>query len=100
MMYLLAKNPDLQDELYAELLEVHRPEDIVQLPLVRGMMREALRLNPVAPFLTRYLPEDSMIGGYRVPSGVSISSLYGPYFFPQLPLFYAREDSRNTTYFY
>lgn len=82
MIYLLARNPDLQDELYAELLEVHRPEDIVQLPLVRGMMREALRLYPVAPFLTRYLPEDSMIGGYRVPSGVSISSLYVPYFLP------------------
>lgn len=100
MMYLLARNPDLQDELNAELLEVHRPEDIVQLPLVRGTMREALRLYPVAPFLSRYLPEDSMIGGYRVPSGVSISILYTIVFFHQLPLFYTREDSRNTTYFY
>lgn len=78
MMYLLARNTDLQDELYSELLEVHRPADIVQLPLVRGMLREALRLYPVAPFLSRYLPEDSLIGGYRVPSGVSISFLYVP----------------------
>lgn len=73
MMYLLARNPNLQDELYAELLKVHRPEDIVQLPLVRGMMRESLRLYPVAPFLSRYLPDDSMIGGYHVAAGVGIS---------------------------
>jgi cytochrome P450 len=78
MIYLLARNSDLQDELYAQLLEVHRPVDIVQLPLVRGMLREALRLYPVAPFLTRYLPEDSLIGGYHVPSGVSISTLHVP----------------------
>jgi hypothetical protein len=78
MMYLLARHPNLQDELYADLLEVHKPEDIVQLHLLRGMMREALRLYPVAPFLSRYLPEDSLIGGYRVPAGVSISSLYEP----------------------
>jgi cytochrome P450 len=90
MMYLLARNPNLQDELYAELLEVHRPEDIVQLPLVRGMMREALRLYPLAPFLSRYLPEDSLIGSYHIPAGVSISYLCVPYSNLQISVFYSR----------
>jgi cytochrome P450 len=69
---LLARNPNLQEELCAELQEVHKSDDIVQIPLLRGVMREALRLYPVAPFLTRYLPEDSLIGGYCVQAGVGI----------------------------
>jgi hypothetical protein len=100
MMYLLARNPNLQDELYAELLEVHGPEDIVQLPLVRGMMREALRLYPVAPFLSRYMPENSLIGSYHVPAGVSISYLCVPYPSPP-PNFQdsTQEDYGITRYF-
>jgi cytochrome P450 len=71
ILYLLARHPNLQDELYAELQQARSSDDIVQLPLLRGTIREALRLYPVAPFLTRYLPEDSLIGGYHVPAGVS-----------------------------
>lgn len=74
ILYLLARHPNLQDELYAELQQARSSDDIVQLPLLRGTIREALRLYPVAPFLTRYLPEDSLIGGYHVPAGVSIGS--------------------------
>ena len=74
ILYLLAHHPNLQDELYAELQQVRSSDDIVQLPLLRGTIREALRLYPVAPFLTRYLPEDSLIGGYHVPAGVSTGS--------------------------
>jgi hypothetical protein len=80
ILYLLARNPNLQDELYAELQEVHSSDDILQLPLLRGTIREALRLYPVAPFLTRYLPEDSLIGGYHIPAGVSTRSWYVKHF--------------------
>ena len=76
ILYLLARHPNLQDELYAELQQARSSDDIVQLPLLRGTIREALRLYPVAPFLTRYLPEDSLIGGYHVPAGVSTVSSY------------------------
>jgi cytochrome P450 len=69
---LLARNPNLQEELHAELQKVHRSDEIVQLPLLRGVVKEALRLYPTAPFLTRYLPQDNLIGGYHVPAGVSI----------------------------
>ncbi|KAJ9590666.1 hypothetical protein L9F63_016294, partial [Diploptera punctata] len=77
MLYLLAKNKELQDEIYEEVKNTTNIENIAQLPLLRGVLRETLRLYPVAPFLTRYLPQDSLIGGYHVPAGeLVILSLY------------------------
>ena len=42
-----------------------------QVPLVRAVVKETLRLYPVAPFLTRLIQSDTCIGGYQVPAGVS-----------------------------
>ena len=70
MLYLLARNRKLQEEICEEVMSAANSEHIVQLPVLRGMLRETLRLYPVAPFLTRYLPQDSLIGGYHVPAGV------------------------------
>lgn len=72
ILYLLARNPNLQEELHAELQKVYGCDEVAQLPLLRGVVKEALRLYPTAPFLTRYLPQDNLIGGYHVPAGVSI----------------------------
>jgi cytochrome P450 len=87
ILYLLARNPNLQEELHAELQETHMPDDVVELPLLRGVVREALRLYPVAPFVTRYLPQDNLIGGYHVPAGVSTHRLCGLYFYFNLYCF-------------
>ncbi|XP_069672926.1 cytochrome P450 315a1, mitochondrial [Periplaneta americana] len=77
MLYSLAFNQETQEELCAELQNAHTPDDMVQLPLLKGVMREALRMYPVAPFLTRYLAQDSLIGGYHVSAGeLVILSLY------------------------
>lgn len=66
-LYLLAKNIQVQDRLL-ETVE----NEAKHTHLMKGIMREALRLYPVAPFLTRILPQDTCIGGYMVPNGVSI----------------------------
>lgn len=58
MLYLLAKNVDVQQRLRDG-----------ENGLLRGVMRESLRLYPVAPFLTRILPEEATIADYRVPGG-------------------------------
>ncbi|CAM9148086.1 unnamed protein product [Heterosigma akashiwo] len=63
-IYLLAKNPAWQDRLHAEVVqEVGStgpvPEDAIgQLRVVDAVLREALRLYPVAPFVARHLDED------------------------------------------
>ncbi|KDR16797.1 cytochrome P450 315a1, mitochondrial [Zootermopsis nevadensis] len=69
ILYLLARNPNLQEELHVELQKVYGCDEVAQLPLLRGVVKEALRLYPTAPFLTRYLPQDNLIGGYHVPAG-------------------------------
>lgn len=43
------------------------------MPYVKAVIKEALRLYPVAPFLTRILEQDISLNGYNVPAGVSSS---------------------------
>lgn len=45
------------------------------MPLVRGLVKETLRLYPVAPFIGRYLPEDARIDKYFIKKDVSVSFL-------------------------
>lgn len=67
-LYLLAKNQSEQCRLR---------ENLTKSSMLKNVIRETLRLYPVAPFLTRILPEDAVIGDYRVPAGtLVIVSLY------------------------
>ena len=70
ILYLLARDKELQEQILQDVNSAASSEDIVQLPLLRGVLRETLRLHPVAPFLNRYLPQDGTIGGYHVPAEV------------------------------
>ncbi|KAJ8918680.1 hypothetical protein NQ315_015000 [Exocentrus adspersus] len=36
--------------------------------LIRNILRETLRLYPVAPFLTRFLPDTAVVAGYTIPA--------------------------------
>lgn len=65
MLYLISKNPDTQQKLRSN------PD------FVKYVFKETLRLYPVAPFLTRILPEDSILAGYGVPKGtLVVMSIY------------------------
>lgn len=71
LLYLVAKNRRVQQELRLVLKEEPAPA------LLKNCVRETLRLYPVAPFITRYLPADSTISGYHIPKGsLVIMSLY------------------------
>lgn len=63
-LFLLAKNPEVQEDIKAEICD---KTDMLQSPLLRGVIREALRLYPVAPFLIRIMPESCVLGGYELP---------------------------------
>ncbi|XP_060765457.1 cholesterol side-chain cleavage enzyme, mitochondrial-like isoform X2 [Neoarius graeffei] len=76
-LYELAQHPDLQEELRAEVLAARAASqgDMLQMlkmvPLLKGALKETLRLHPVAVSLQRYITQDVVIQNYHIPSGVS-----------------------------
>ncbi|KAH8041662.1 hypothetical protein HPB51_017464 [Rhipicephalus microplus] len=77
-LYLLAKHPEQQERLLHSVHSVLpegqpiNEESLARLPYVKAVIREALRLYPVAPFLTRILSEDIVLDGYHIPAGVGV----------------------------
>lgn len=69
-LYLLARNPQVQQQVASELA-TSEPQAWMSHSLLRAVMRETLRIYPAAPFLTRALAADTVLGGYNVPAGVS-----------------------------
>jgi len=62
-LHLLAKHGEVQEE-------VRRQVEVGQAAsCTRGLVKEAMRLYPVAPFLTRITMEETEIGGYNIPPG-------------------------------
>ncbi|XP_026477076.1 cytochrome P450 315a1, mitochondrial-like [Ctenocephalides felis] len=69
-LLLLAKNSHQQNKVRNDILNGNRG-------LTKGVLRETLRLYPVATFITRFLAQDMLLGGYSIPEGtLTICSLY------------------------
>lgn len=66
LLFLMAKHKNHQ----AKLRETIKSDPNTNY--LKNVVRESLRLYPVAPFLTRVVPEDTVICGYNVPSGTLI----------------------------
>ena len=79
MLFELAKQPALQDQLCQEIKAVLGDkvnpswEDLQNIPLVRHCLKETLRLYPPVQINARTIQEDTVINGYHVPAGVSDS---------------------------
>uniref|UniRef100_A0A8C4SYB4 Cytochrome P450, family 27, subfamily C, polypeptide 1 n=1 Tax=Erpetoichthys calabaricus TaxID=27687 RepID=A0A8C4SYB4_ERPCA len=77
--YLLAKNPQVQQAVYNEVANnlgphtVPTADDIAYLPLIKGVVKETLRLFPVLPGNGRILQEDMVLGEYFVPKGTQLA---------------------------
>lgn len=65
MLYCLAKHKNIQDR-------VRDSNDTAKNTLLRNIIKESLRLYPVAPFLTRILPHSVELLGYTIPSNTLI----------------------------
>ncbi|XP_054155253.1 cytochrome P450 315a1, mitochondrial-like [Oppia nitens] len=81
-LYLLARNPECQQKMLDEINSVTggqivEESHLPQLSYIKGVIKESLRLYPVAPFLSRYMSQDLELSGYDIPSGkLVIMSLY------------------------
>lgn len=74
-MYLLAKHPEIQEEVYREVVSVvgkDKPIDAANLAKMKFLahnIKEMQRVYPSAPINGRKATEDTVVGGYHVPKG-------------------------------
>ncbi|CAG8775193.1 7157_t:CDS:2 [Cetraspora pellucida] len=73
-LYFLAKNPDIQDHLRKEILDIFPDRDyhptfdqIEQLKYSECILKEILRIVPPVPLLIRTNVKDEMFNGYFIP---------------------------------
>ncbi|XP_035019865.2 cytochrome P450 27C1 [Hippoglossus stenolepis] len=77
--YLLAQNPQVQQQIFTEVTTALGPgtvataEDVPRLPLIRGLVKETLRLFPVLPGNGRITQDDLVVGGYFIPKGTQLA---------------------------
>ncbi|CAK6970752.1 cytochrome P450 27C1 [Scomber scombrus] len=77
--YLLARHPHIQQQIFTEVMQALGPtriataDDIPQLPLIRGLVKETLRLFPVLPGNGRITQDDLVVGGYFIPKGTQLA---------------------------
>ncbi|WP_020536297.1 cytochrome P450 [Lewinella cohaerens] len=82
-LYLLAKHPEIQEQLRNELEEIApgRPPGFTELrslPILTNVIKESMRLYPPAWITDRIALEDDEIGGVKIPKGtIVIPFIYG-----------------------
>ena len=85
LVYLLAKNPEWQDKLRAEMLGLGLApgaalpyERLGELELLEMAFKEAMRINPPVPSIPRRAVRDFTFKGYHIPAGtrVGVNTLF------------------------
>ncbi|XP_052901284.1 cytochrome P450 315a1, mitochondrial [Anopheles moucheti] len=72
-LYLLANNSTVQESVRQNV----RESNTLECTAVKGVVRETLRLYPVAPFIGRFLEDECIFGDYLLPKDTLVLlSLY------------------------
>uniref|UniRef100_A0A182XBX7 Cytochrome P450 n=1 Tax=Anopheles quadriannulatus TaxID=34691 RepID=A0A182XBX7_ANOQN len=72
-LYLLASNANLQQSVRQDVLD----SNALECGAVKGVVRETLRLYPIAPFIGRFVEHESVFGEYALPKDTLVLlSLY------------------------
>lgn len=89
-MYHLHQHPESLAKLRAELDTVgpDQPALLAQLPYLKGVVQETLRLNPIVTEVLRLLARPLQLGEYTLPAGVAVAPCsalahYNPTVFPE-----------------
>ncbi|EDO40321.1 predicted protein [Nematostella vectensis] len=76
-LYLMGKNPKKQEKLHKEVRSVLGANDcptsqhISNMPYVTAWLKETLRMYGTVPFVTRKLPVEITLQGYKIPAWTS-----------------------------
>ena len=100
--YLLAKHPEIENKLHAEISDVlggRTPtfEDLPNLKYTLMVFQEAMRLYPPIWMMSRAAIEADEIGGYRVPANSEILLL--PYITHRSPKYWENPEEFNPEHF-
>ncbi|KAK9696604.1 Cytochrome P450 [Popillia japonica] len=88
LFYLIALHPEVQDKAFEELRDIYGNDlerevtykDLQEMKYLEMVAKEALRLFPPAPIISKQLLEDYEFNGYIIPKGlnalVSIHSIH------------------------
>ena len=73
LVYQLAKNPELQQEVFEEIEKFIGKDDpnennVKNLTLLHYCLKESLRMGPPAPFLPRFTEKEQDLAGYGIPA--------------------------------
>jgi cytochrome P450 len=100
--YLLAKHPEIESSLYAEISDVlggRTPtfDDLPQLKYTLMVFQEAMRLYPPIWMMTRAAITSDEIGGYRIPANSEILLL--PYLTHRHPKYWDNPEEFDPEHF-
>ncbi|KAK7056563.1 hypothetical protein SK128_013799 [Halocaridina rubra] len=74
-IHYLSRNEDIQVLLYEEVKDIDPGSHNLQgLSYLRAVLKETFRLRPSAAASGRFLYQDAVFSGYRVPAGTLVSS--------------------------
>lgn len=77
LLLLLAQNPDLQEQVYNEIMAVEPDGDLTmeqcnQLKVLDRVFKETLRLFPPVPLITRAADQPITLSGRTIPQGTHL----------------------------
>lgn len=77
-LYLISRAPQWQERMLAEIEAVAgkgpiTADHLERLPVTRAVLKEAMRLYPPAPVMTRIAAEDVELGGHTIKAGTLIA---------------------------
>lgn len=84
VLFLLASNPAVQEQLYQEICQVFKEEDKIgsdinidlekldQLKFLKLCLKESYRLSPTIPGVARTLQRDTVLSNYLVPKNTLV----------------------------
>ncbi|KAI8423182.1 hypothetical protein MSG28_014231 [Choristoneura fumiferana] len=75
-LILLGSHPEIQERIFEEILEVLgdrdvEKQDLPKLVFLEAVLKETMRLYPIAPFVGRRLTEDVQLKNCTLPAGSS-----------------------------
>jgi len=99
-MFMLGHYPEVQKKAFEEQKEIFgddldRPvtsKDLTDMKYLERIVKEALRMFPSVPMISRNLANDTNLGGYVVPKGVQVvvdilNLHYDPKYYPKPEIF-------------
>ncbi|XP_065072329.1 1,25-dihydroxyvitamin D(3) 24-hydroxylase, mitochondrial-like [Rhopilema esculentum] len=74
LLFNLATNQQAQSKLHEEIANFMEPgepatvEMLKRMPFLKAVIKESMRLHPVAPFNARWFIDDKCVAGYNIPA--------------------------------